>query len=217
MSLSFDLYWSFRSPYCYLALDRLLALVEEYEVEVNVRPVYPLAIRTPEFFTRVNPGYRRYHLLDSKRVAEYLGIPYRRPVPDPIVQNLETNRIAPEQPHIFRLTRLGMAAVLAGRGLAFVDKVSRVLWDGTVDGWHEGPHLANAVACAGLDLVRLDEEIAADPTRYDGLIEANQKAHEASGHWGVPTMVFCGEPFYGQDRVEIMIWRMGQRGLQKRR
>ncbi len=80
MTLSFELYWSFRSPYCYLALDRVLALVWHYDVEANIRPVYPLAIRTPDFFTRVNPGYRRYHLLDSKRVAEYLRIPYRRPV-----------------------------------------------------------------------------------------------------------------------------------------
>ena len=120
---------------------------------------------------------------------------------------MDTTRIAPEQPHILRLTRLGMAAVLAGRGLAFLDQVSRVLWDGTVDAWNEGSHLA--AARDGLDLARLDQEIAADPTRYDGLIEANQKAHEASGHWGVPTLVFQGEPFYGQDSVEIMIWRMG--------
>ncbi|MBA3517340.1 MAG: hypothetical protein H0T75_06810 [Rhizobiales bacterium] len=53
MTLSFDLFWSFRSPYCCIALDRILALVRTYDVEVNVRPVYPLAIRTPEFFTRV--------------------------------------------------------------------------------------------------------------------------------------------------------------------
>ena len=95
MALAFDLFWSFRSPYCYLALDRILALVARYEVDVNVRPVYPLAIRSPEFFARVHPSYRRYHLLDSRRLADYLGIPYRRPVPDPVVQDLHTSRIAP--------------------------------------------------------------------------------------------------------------------------
>jgi 2-hydroxychromene-2-carboxylate isomerase len=169
-----ELFWSFRSPYCYLALDRILELTRTYEVEVNIRPVYPLAIRSPEFFTRVHPNYRRYHLLDSRRLAAFLAIPYRRPIPDPVIQDLETNRIAPEQPYIFRLTRLGMAAVLARRGLEFVDHVSRVLWDGTVDGWNEGSHLADAVARAGLDLQQLDEKIASDPSRYDRLIEANQ-------------------------------------------
>jgi 2-hydroxychromene-2-carboxylate isomerase len=216
MSHSLDLFWSFRSPYCYLALDRILEITRRYALDVNVRPVYPLAIRSPDFFTRVHPNYRRYHLLDSKRLAEFLGIPYRRPIPDPVVQDMQNNRIAPEQPHIFRLTRLGMAAVLAGRGLAFVDQVSRVLWDGTVDGWNEGPHLANAAARAGLDLDVLDREIAADPARYDALIEANQQAHEAAGHWGVPTIVFDGEPFFGQDRLDLLVWRIRQKGLRER-
>ncbi len=133
------------------------------------------------------------------------------------MQDLETNRIALEQPYIFRLIRLGMAAVLAKRGLDFVDHVSRVLWDGTVDGWDKGPHLANAVARAGLDLQQLDEEIASDPSRYDRLIEADQQAHEAAGHWGVPTIVFEGEPFFGQDRLDVLVWRMRQRGLQERK
>jgi 2-hydroxychromene-2-carboxylate isomerase len=211
-----ELFWSFRSPYCYLALDRILELTRTYEVEVNIRPVYPLAIRSPEFFTRVHPNYRRYHLLDSRRLAEFLAIPYRRPIPDPVIQDLETNRIAPEQPYIFRLTRLGMAAVLARRGLEFVDHVSRVLWDGTVDGWNEGSHLADAVARAGLDLQRLDEEIASDPSGHDRLIEVNQQAHEAAGHWGVPTIVFEGEPFFGQDRLDVLVWRMRQKGLRER-
>ena len=38
MPMSIDLFWSFRSPYCYLALDRILELTRTYDVEVNVRP-----------------------------------------------------------------------------------------------------------------------------------------------------------------------------------
>ncbi len=216
VGFSFDLFWSFRSPYCYLALDRILAVGREYEVAINVRPVYPLAIRSPEFFKRVHPSYRPYHLLDSQRVADHLGVPYRRPLPDPIVMDMETNAIAPDQPYIHRLTRLGMGAVLAGRGLPFLDQVSRILWDGTVDGWDQGTHLADAVARAGLDLEVLDREIATDPARYDAAIEKNQDAHAAAGHWGVPTTVFQGEPFFGQDRIELLVWRMRQRGLKER-
>jgi 2-hydroxychromene-2-carboxylate isomerase len=85
-----------------------------------------------------------------------------------------------------------------------------------VEGWNEGPHLAEAAARAGLDLARLDREIAADPARHDALIEANQRAHEAAGHWGVPTMVFGGESFFGQDRLDVLVWRMRQRGLRER-
>jgi len=217
MTFAFDLYWSFRSPYCYLALDRILAIHRDYAVEVAVRPVYPMAIRSAEFFKHVNPLYRPYHTLDSHRVAEFLGVPFRRPLPDPVVMDMQTNKIAAEQPYVHRLTRLGQAAVEAGRGLAFLDKVSRILWDGSVDDWHLGDHLAKAMARAGLDAAKLERAVAKDPAKYDRLIEANQRAHAAAGHWGVPLMAFAGEPFYGQDRVEALLWRMRQKGLERRR
>jgi 2-hydroxychromene-2-carboxylate isomerase len=46
---------------------------------------------------------------------------------------------------------------------------------------------------------------------------ANEKAHAASGHWGVPTFVFENEPFFGQDRIDLLIWRMASKGLTRRR
>lgn len=216
MTLAFDVFWSFRSPYCYLALDRLLEIRRAYDVDIRVRSVYPLAVRDPSFFSRVNPLYRPYHLRDTQRLAEYLGMAYRRPVPDPIVQDLETSAIAAEQPYIHRLTRLGMAAARAGRGLEFLDRVSRLIWDGSVDGWHEGSHLADAVNAAGLDAAALEREAVADAAALDAEIEANQRAQLAVGHWGVPTFAFEGEPFFGQDRLELMLWRMRARGLSAR-
>ncbi len=213
MALSFDLYWSFRSPYCYLALDRILAIHRDHGVEVRVRPIYPIAVRKPDFFKNTNPLYRPYHTLDSHRVAESLGVPFRRPLPDPIQMDMETGAIAPEQPYIFRLTRLGMAAAMAGKGLPFLDQVSRIIWDGTVDGWDQGGHLAGAMTRAGLDAEKLEQDVADDPDKYDAALEENQEAHKAAGHWGVPLMVFEGEPFYGQDRVDLLLWRMGRKGL----
>jgi 2-hydroxychromene-2-carboxylate isomerase len=29
----------------------------------------------------------------------------------------------------------------------------------------------------------------------------------------VPLMVFNGEPFFGQDRIDALLWRMSQSGL----
>jgi 2-hydroxychromene-2-carboxylate isomerase len=43
MTLSVDLFFSFRSPYSYLALPKTLRLAADYDVTVNLRPVYPLA------------------------------------------------------------------------------------------------------------------------------------------------------------------------------
>jgi len=56
-----------------------------------------------------------------------------------------------------------------------------------------------------------------DPEHYEGVIEANQDAHNAAGHWGgVPTMVVDGEPFFGQGRLDHLEWRLNQNGMKKR-
>ena len=62
----------------------------------------------------------------------------------------------------------------------------------------------------------MDEAITADPARYDAVLERNQADLEAAGHWGVPTFVFQGEPFFGQDRMELLVWRLRQHGLTRR-
>ena len=216
MPLSIDVFWSFRSPYSYLATPRLVRLSAEYDLDVAVRPVLPIAVRLPTFFKQVNPLWPPYLLRDTMRIAQYLGIDYGWPRPDPIVQDGITREVAAEQPYIHRLTRLGIAAVECGRGLAFIDQVSQVIWSGKVVGWHEGPHLAEASARAGLDLAELDAAVGADPAHFDAMIADNQGALEAAGHWGVPTMVFEGEPFFGQDRIDLLVWRMQQRGLRRR-
>ena len=215
MALSADLYWSFRSPYSYLATARYRALTREYDLEIALKPVYPLALRQPDFFERNHPNWLGYVGRDIIRLAQFHGIPIGRPQPDPIVQDLATRKIADEQPYAYRLTRLGQAAARRGRGLAFADEVSRVIWGGTPN-WHEGDHLALAAERAGLDLAELDAEVEAEPEALDADIAANQQALEKAGHWGVPTLVFEGEPFFGQDRIEVAFWRMEQKGIEKR-
>jgi 2-hydroxychromene-2-carboxylate isomerase len=83
MTFSVDLFFSFRSPYSYLALPKTRKLVADYDVSVKLRPVYPLAVRVPGFFKRANPQFARYVVLDSSRVAKHEGIPFRFPRPDP--------------------------------------------------------------------------------------------------------------------------------------
>jgi len=216
MALAVDVFWSFRSPYSYLATPRLVRLAAEWDVDVTVRVVLPIAVRIPGFFDTVNPLWPPYLVRDTMRIAEYEAIPYGWPRPDPIVQDFATRRVAADQPYIHRLTRLGVAATARGRGLPFVAEVSRVIWGGDVEGWHEGRHLTDAAARAGLDLAELDAAVAAAPARWDAAIAENQHALEAAGHWGVPTMVFDGEPFFGQDRIELLVWRMRQHGLRRR-
>lgn len=216
-TLSFDLYWSMRSPYCYLALDRIIEIHQKFDVDVNLRVIYPIAIRDPDFFrVRASRHYRPYLLMDTARLADYYGIPFRRPIPDPVVQDLSTSEIADEQPYIYPLTRMAALAAEQGKGLDFLDQVARLLWDGTTDQWNEGAHLANAIERAGLEADALMQQASDEAERIDKEIAANQDAQADAGHGGVPLMVFNKEAFFGQDRIELLLWRMKQKGLQER-
>ena len=215
MGLQADVFWSFRSPYSYLATRRYRALAQDYDLAINLRPVYPLAIREPEFFKRSHANWLRYTFTDMFRVAQFHGIPFGPPRPDPIVQDIRTRKIAEEQPYIFRLTRLGQTAARRGKSPAFCDEVSQLIWGGA-ENWHEGDHLSGAATRAGLDLIELDAEAVSDAELLDVEIAANQSALEAAGHWGVSTLVFDGEPFFGQDRIDMAVWRMQHKGLKER-
>jgi 2-hydroxychromene-2-carboxylate isomerase len=191
-------------------------MTEQYDLDIALRVVWPIAVRDPDILFTGNPAAPRYIFMDSFRSAQMLGIPFRWPRPDPIVQDFATREIAKDQPHIYRLCRLGQVASRRGRGLEFAHEVATIIWSGEVDGWNEGDHLAEAATRAGLDFAELEAEAASDAGALDAEIAANQDALEAAGHWGVPTLVFEGEPFFGQDRIEMAKWRMEQKGLAKR-
>lgn len=203
-----DLFYSYRSPFSYLSSGRLWAWAQEEGIDIHVRPVQPIAIRDPEMFRDANPKLPPYIFRDAMRSADFLGIPYRWPNPDPVEMTFTPFRVAPKQPLIDRLNRLGVVAGRSGRSMAFTAEVGALMWSGAVADWTQGTHLADAVARAGLTLEAMEQVIANEADTLDAEVVANQAALEAAGHWGVPTMVFEGEPFFGQDRIEMLKWRV---------
>ncbi len=87
---------------------------------------------------------------------------------------------------------------------------------GGTKNWHEGNHLRGAATRAELDMDELDAAAEKEKDRLEAVIAENEAAQKAAGHWGVPLMVFEGEPFFGQDRFDHLKWRMEQAGLKKR-
>lgn len=216
MTHTVDLFWSFRSPYSYLVVPRLIELERGHDATVNVRPVLPIAVRQPDFFAHADPLWFSYLMRDCARSAEFAGLTLRWPRPDPVVMDFATRTYPKEQPHIHRLTRLGVLAAERGFGIQLLRAVSHLIWSGEVDGWNEGDHLARAVASAGGDLAELDAVQAAEAERLDGAIRQNEADQRLGGHYGVPLMVYDGEPFFGQDRYDQLLWRMQQRGMARR-
>ena len=216
--LEVDVYWSFRSPWSYLATPRLREWQERYLLKVNLRVVYPIAIRTPEFFDKVQPQWFSYFGKDVRRVAEFLNLPFVFPKPDPVIQLVDEEgrrHTAPEQPYIHRLSWLGVLAEEMGAGIEFADEVSSLIWGGTKD-WDQGDHMMKAAARAGLDLSSMEQRLQPETDRLEAEIVKNQADHHLVGHWGVPTCAFEGEPFFGQDRLDVLLWRLQQSGLTER-
>ena len=125
MTLTYDPFWSFRSRYSYLVTPRLLEFERDFDVKANVRPVYPIAVRIDGFFKAVNPLWWSYLRRDVARTAGMLVLPYAPPRPDPIVMDLKSGEVSKEQPHIGRLTGLGVAAAERGRAWSFSGRSAR--------------------------------------------------------------------------------------------
>ena len=180
MTLSVDLFFSFRSPYSYLALPKTSKLVADYDVTVNLRPVYPLAVRVPGFFknqSAIRP-LRRARLQPRRQTPEH-PVPLSPPRSDRAGHGDAGGRRAsalhsPPDP-------VRAMAQLEGRSLVFVEALARVLWDGSVNGWNEGDHLAGAAAKAGFNLAAMDAAISADPDRYEKVISGNEAITRRQG------------------------------------
>jgi 2-hydroxychromene-2-carboxylate isomerase/uncharacterized protein (DUF1330 family) len=216
-----DVFWSMRSPYCYIALDRILEMQKTYNVKMNLRPVWPIAIWDPEFFNGIQ--YMKYRVpyqdMDTLRSAQSNNVPYKYPDPDPVLQEPNFGPVKPfkDQILIQRLTRTAVAAAEMGKGWDYLDEVSRMMWNGMVSRWDKANHLRDAINRAGIDGDGLINEVMnKNPDKYDALIERNHKLQESNlaAHTGVPNFVFNQEPFFGQDRMDQLLWRLKQHGLQ---
>lgn len=178
---SVEFFFSFRSPYSYLAGPRAFALADRPGVEVDFHGVIPMMMRGQSV-----PRAKGLHTLrDVKREATRLGMPFG-PVHDPLGDGA------------LRCLRVSEHAKDAGRVREFVLSASRGIWAEAVD----------VASDAGLRLVceraGLDWEdcaaAAADPALH-ARVEANTDRLAALGHWGVPVLVVAGELFWGQDRI----------------
>ncbi len=147
--LEVDVYYSMRSPYSYLILQRITYLNSNYNVDVNIKVIFPVAVRTPGMFSGGSGGTEEGH----------------------------------------------------AKG-------------GRSDFWPAD--IEEAFNKTGLDYQATIEDIQQNPEKYDAVWQQNQVECLASGHGGVPNGVFRGEPFFGQDRFDLLFWRLRQNGLTTR-
>jgi len=209
-----DHFTSFRSPYCYLAMGRMAELQNTYNVRINIRVVFPIAVKNQQFFQDA-PDYRYLHdFLDAIRLGQFHEIPYRFPVPDFVTQEPNTLVVSAIKPETWTLVRCAAAAQEQGRAFQYVQRMMRYCWDGQTDNWMD--YIGEALTAAGMDGPAVIDEVMANPDKYQAIIEQNETDLHASGYGGVPNNVFRGEPFWGQDRIDMLLWRLKWNGLTRK-
>ncbi len=179
-----DFYFSFRSPYSYLALARTRALAERFEVEFRVRPVLPMVMRGLE----VPFAKRIYIVRDCAREARRLGIPFGL-VADPVGVGVE------------RCLAVYLLAESRGLGLEWMHTAATAIWSRGVDVASDAG-LRGLVEEVGLDWAEAQAAMADDAWR--AAAEANREALLAAGLWGVPCYVWGDLHLWGQDRIEVL-------------
>lgn len=200
--MQIDFYFSYRSPYSYLILPRVIDLKTNHNLNINFKLVYPLAIRKPEFFKGKNfLTFFSHKMIDMRMVANRLDMPFFTPKPDPIKQSYLTGKISDQQPYIFNLCHLGQQAHLEGVGIELAFELSSLIF-GTKSGWNEEHNMAQACSKVGLNLADLKIKVKQNEEELIQQILENQEDQKLAGHHGVPLLVYNNQTFFGQDRFD---------------
>ena len=204
MAATIEAYYDFRSPYAYFANHRIRegSFVTPVPVKWLWRPVsidvlLNLQAGRDAWAAYSDPlsGPKRAHLLaDVRRNAAFYNVALRPPKP----------------PRPNSIPALCAAALL---GPEVHDDFRNVVFDAL---WQQqrdisDPNvLAECLARAGGDPGLVDRALASEAR--EALADATKRAY-ANGIFGVPTFVCNDEVFFGNDRLDILNWRLGHENV----
>jgi 2-hydroxychromene-2-carboxylate isomerase len=200
MPLTIEAYYDFRSPYAYFANHRIRqgSFVSPVPVKWLWRPVsidvlLNLQAGRGAWAVYSDPlsGPKRAHLLaDVRRNAAFYNIPLRSPKP----------------PRPDSIPALSTAALLGQEGRDdFRNAIFDALWQQQRDISDPGV-LAQCLMSAGADPELVNRALT--PDAREALAETTKLAY-ANGIFGVPTFVCNNEIFFGNDRLDMLGWRLG--------
>lgn len=175
-----DLFYSFRSPYSYLALQRTFAIADGFGLKLAVRPVLPMVMRG----MAVPQAKLLYIVTDANREARRLGVPF--------------GRVAhPQGSGVERCIAGFYYAKSQGRERDFLLAAGNAIWNEAIDvGRDEG--MEKVASRSKLFWPELKAALAQDEWR--AAVEENRELMSESGLWGVPSFRIGELALWGQDR-----------------
>jgi 2-hydroxychromene-2-carboxylate isomerase len=180
-----EFFYSFRSPYSYLATLEMQRFHRDWPAGVDVRPVLPMAMRN----ISVPRVKRMYTVRDVKREADRLGVPFGK-IADPIGDGAR------------RCLQVFPLAEGTEQQLALLVSASRGVWSEGIDvATDEG--LRYVVERAGLSWPDATALIAGGAPESE-YAERNRLDLLESGLWGVPCYRIGTFGAWGQDRFWML-------------
>jgi 2-hydroxychromene-2-carboxylate isomerase len=193
-----EVFFSIRSPYSYLGLERAVRLTEAWNIPLRLRPVLPMMMRGQPV-----PNAKKWYIFqDTKREALKLGIPYGF-VADPLGLGVE------------RCYALFDYARSRGCEIEYMRIYGRAVnAEGIRSETDSG--LKIIVERSGLDWQKARALLADQNWRT--WAEDNRKAMYECGLWGVPSFRYGNINCWGQDRLWIIEdeIKKGKGGLSER-
>ena len=189
--LTLHFYPSLNSPYTSIIYDRTIAMARTCKIQLEHKPVLPMVMRG----VAISPSKSKYIVFDSKREAEYLGVPFGPvvfPIGAPTRKAYSLLAWAKEQGKDIRL----LSVLLR---LAFAEGVSLASKRG----------MRRAVEESGLDWSAAASVIGNQAWKAR-TAQYQREMVEGMGLWGVPSYRLSGpdgEPdlaVWGQDRLWLV-------------
>jgi len=188
--LTCEMWFSFRSPYSYIALEQIQGILAPYDVPLVLRQVAPMVTRGLPM-----PTVKRLYIVrDAKREADRLGIPFGELV-DPLGAGVD-NCLA-----IAHWANQRSAA----DGLAFARSAMRGIWAEARD-VSEYVDLRHLVERANLPWEEARAALGA-PAAATAAHE-NATDLDGAGLWGVPSFRVGEFVAWGQDRLPLLADRL---------
>jgi 2-hydroxychromene-2-carboxylate isomerase len=179
-----EFFYSFRSPYSYLAVAELQRFHERWPSEVRVRPVLPMAMRS----MTVNRLKQLYTLRDVRREGERYGVPFGR-VADPLGDGAT------------RLLQVFPLATSSAQQIDYLVAAARATWSEGVDvAGDDGLRYVCETAGIPWDAAHARVESDADID----YAEQNRRDLFDLGLWGVPDYHVGPFTAWGRDRFWML-------------
>jgi 2-hydroxychromene-2-carboxylate isomerase len=180
-------YFSFRSPYAWLAFLRIEQALTQLPVRLEYIPVFP----PPNFANdpAAVPNKLAYIQRDVARIADAYGFAAKPP------EKLDTEWIRPHAAYVYSADQ--------GKAHAFGRGVFEARFMHGKDVGEEGVLREVARGC-GLDEAAC-AKAALDETYQTRVVQGMIRGVQEDTIFGVPYFVFRGETFWGNDRIDWLV------------